>query len=587
MTLGRDELRERLRHLVLHEAASARRSFEESIAKSVPERVEAGDCVDRLTWVDGASPPLLLHAEEFHAKYREEEALWLSDGQKVEDGLEVQFVSWDPVRRQILVRQDRWSRGDPALLADCAHLCLDRRELGLERLLLEGLDTVFAAGNEHVAELLTGRRREPADEERKRAARSYAEGLGFTAAQVEAFAAAIGTEDVALIQGPPGTGKTRVLAELALYLASKRCKIFVCAFTHRALDHLLLSIRKLSKELPIFKVGRPKAGATDLKPAGIASVSSLDRLRWPPGGCIVGGTPFVMRKHSTERRFHFAILDEAGQMPLVHGAMAMTAARRIIVAGDPAQLPPVAQGEYRDPKLGASVHLHLERIRESILLDRSFRLNEGLCSFISGEFYHGRLQSADAAAERRLVSIPVEDELLGRVLDPQHALVHAKIGHLGRFRRSPEEARVISGFLAQVQGRVPPQEIAVLSPFRQQVRAIRSELDQADLLAEGLVVDTVERMQGQERELIILSLASSDRDYLAAQAEFYFEPGRLCVAISRARSKCIVVGSPEVLRARPKRLEALVATARLHRCLAASHVVDLSEHALVKGEAGR
>jgi DNA replication ATP-dependent helicase Dna2 len=594
----RDGLRARLRHFVLHEAVSARRAFEEGIGKSIPDRVEAGDCVDRLVRIDGNERRLRLSAPEFHAKYREDESLWLSDGEDVERGLEVKFVSWDAERKELLVDVDRWGSRDLGRLEGLDSLCLDRRELGLDRLLLEGLDTVFAPGNEHVLEILVGREARGLDEERAAKARAHAEGVGFTPAQVEGFAHAVGSDGVTLIQGPPGTGKTRLLSELALYLASLRCRVFVSAFTHRALDNLLLATRARSPKLPIFKLGQRRPDGAGLDAARVLHVSKLERLSLPPGGAVVGGTPFALRKRSSERQFHFAILDEAGQMPLVHGAMAMTAARRVIVAGDPAQLPPVAQGEYRDEQLGASLHLHLEKHRESILLDRSFRLSESLCSFVSSEFYAGRLSSAEIAAGRSLGAAQTvaetgaeagvspgheEDARVDEVLAPEHALVHARIDHLGRSRRSPEEARCIADIVERVlrRGLLPSSEIAVLTPFRQQVRAVRSEVQARGLLDDALVIDTVERMQGQERELVLLSLASSDRDYLAAQAEFYFEPGRLCVAVSRARSKCIVVGSPELLRARPRELAHMMAAARVHRLLESCHAVDLSDRYVI------
>jgi DNA replication ATP-dependent helicase Dna2 len=99
---------------------------------------------------------------------------------------------------------------------------------------------------------------------------------------------------------------------------------------------------------------------------------------------------------------------------------------------------------------------------------------------------------------------------------------------------------------------LPAKEIAVISPYRAQNQAIRTRL--ADLAAAGVigadkvVVDTVERMQGQERDLVVISLAMSDPVEIARQAEFLYLPNRLNVAVTRAKTKCIILGNRLLIR---------------------------------------
>jgi DNA replication ATP-dependent helicase Dna2 len=92
-----------------------------------------------------------------------------------------------------------------------------------------------------------------------------------------------------------------------------------------------------------------------------------------------------------------------------------------------------------------------------------------------------------------------------------------------------------------------PHEIGVVTPYRAQGRAVRTSLTRklGSAAACNVVADTVERMQGQERELVILSLASGNEVFLGAVAEFFFQPQRLNVSITRAKSKLIVIG-PEL-----------------------------------------
>src|SRR5690606_10156126 len=91
------------------------------------------------------------------------------------------------------------------------------------------------------------------------------------------------------------------------------------------------------------------------------------------------------------------------------------------------------------------------------------------------------------------------------------------------------------------------RQLAVITPFRRQGRIIRRRLLQSKILKNdaigGMVIDTVERMQGQERQLIIISTAASDVGFLTAIREFIYLPQRLNVAVSRAQSKCIILGS--------------------------------------------
>lgn len=586
-------LRGRLRAFVAHEHVSSDRKRQELWAQSIADRVDAGECVARMRFVASAADgSLVFEAPEFLAKYREGESLYLSDGHAVPEGHAVSFVRYDVATSRVHVAPDRFETSGRIAPDPAREYCLDRRGLGLERLLVEGLDTVFRPENSSSIEVLTGRADLSVDATRFERARAHAVEAGMTPAQSEAMARAVAANGLCLIQGPPGTGKTRVLAEAALMLAKMRCRIFVCGFTHRAVDNLLLAIRRLDPRVPLFKVGGKREQNRDLVAADVGLWRKLERAPMPNGGAVVGGTPFCARRFTPEKRFQFVFIDEAGQMPVVHGAIALTAARRHIVCGDPRQLPPVRQGDGRDDQVGTSLYAYLENVTEAVepvLLDRSFRLNDELTRFVSREYYGGRLASSDCARERRLeidaASVHDFDAELGAVLDPALPLVCAKIDHEGRRRRSPEEVACVADLLEALVLRagVEAHELAVLSPFRAQCRAIRHELERRGLAERvrlgqerGLVVDTVERMQGQEREVVLLSLAASDRDALAARARFFYESGRLNVSLTRARTKCIVVASEHVFRARPSDLEDLLRVARFKRLFRAIPCVDLS-----------
>ena len=148
----------------------------------------------------------------------------------------------------------------------------------------------------------------------------------------------------------------------------------------------------------------------------------------------------------------------------------------------------------------------------------------------------------------------------------------ALVDHEGFRTRCLPEARVVAGIVLDriVRQRGDPGDIAVVSPFRAQLRLIRTlvkrGLDAAGVAAPLPVIDTVERIQGQERELVVVSLVASDPDHLAGDAAAFFYSGnRLNVTITRARTKLIVVASPHAFTAFPRTLAGLADVERFRR----------------------
>ena len=151
-------------------------------------------------------------------------------------------------------------------------------------------------------------------------------------------------------------------------------------------------------------------------------------------------------------------------------------------------------------------------------------------------------------------------ERLDDVLDPAHPVIWLRLDHRQPGQRSIEEANAVADLVEDLVRRhgVPPAEIAVIAPFRAQVRLLRTAIHHKQLPdIEELIVDTVERIQGQEREVVLVSLTAGDPRETSGRGAFHLSTNRLNVALSRARTKAVLVASSHAFRALPHDTEGL------------------------------
>ena len=383
---------------------------------------------------------------------------------------------------------------------------------------------------------------------------------GLNEQQAVGVASAYATDLAHLIQGPPGTGKTFVLAHLARLLAAEGDRVLVTALTHRAINNALNKVADLagSAELtavPTCKIGHP-SHADDLRVDNFESFADagFGRLR---SGYVVGATPFATRtSRLSDVEFDTVIFDEASQITLPLAVLGMLSGKRFIFIGDDRQLPPVT-AMPRDHELAhTSVFAYLARGGYSTMLTETYRMNDALTAWPSRTFYEGELRPAPGIGERRL---SLNGRYIGRwsaALAPEEPAIFVELFGTNTTIRSRREADVVVDLIvALLTEGVPADEIGVVTPYRAQGREIRNLLRRAlpdPDRRRSIVIDTVERMQGQEREVILVSLTTSSPAFAAELADFYFQPQRLNVTITRPRTKLILVGSSSVLRAQPQ-----------------------------------
>jgi DNA replication ATP-dependent helicase Dna2 len=341
-----------------------------------------------------------------------------------------------------------------------------------------------------------------------------------------------------------------MLAHLARLLVEDGRRVFVTALTHRAIHNALNKIPQVDDSIPVCKIGAERhAGDLD-----VPNFERFDQSRFGEnsGGYVIGATPFALQsKRLSGVEFDVVLFDEASQITLPLAIMGMLAGSKYIFIGDENQLPPVTVFSASEVAQ-TSIFGYLAGRGNETMLDITYRLNDVLTEWPSRTFYRNELRSSEEASKRRLNLSP-ESTPWDFVLDPEAPAVFLDLCHQNTTVRSRMEADVVMELILSLFMRdVSPEDIGVVVPYRAQSRLIRSLIRRNLLdsdLASRLVVDTVERMQGQEREVVIVSFATASAKFAAQVADFLFQPQRLNVAVTRPRTKLILVGSHYMLDA--------------------------------------
>jgi DNA replication ATP-dependent helicase Dna2 len=394
--------------------------------------------------------------------------------------------------------------------------------------------------------LLAGRVSDDFDPRDFEEAERAALAAGLNAGQAEAVGKALAAEQVVCIQGPPGTGKTRVLALAARLLVERGERVLVTSHTHTAINNALNKIAELG--VPLAKVGRhTQTAGLD---AAVERAGSFAEWRTRPlqGGYVVGATPFATCTQRLDNcQFDTVIFDEASQVTVPLALMAMRRGERFVFIGDQKQLPPVLLAKSILHASPGSIFARFTSANaDSVMLTDTYRMNRELASWPSNAFYAGRLRPAGPNRDRILALLP--PAAAAPVLREPASLVFVPTRDRTARSRNASDAQLVATICAAaIAGGLAPAEIGIVTPYRAHGRAVRRmlerELGWED--AKRVVADTVERMQGQERELVVLSLATGDLGFLGAVAEFFFQPERLNVSVTRARTKLVIVG-PEL-----------------------------------------
>lgn len=369
------------------------------------------------------------------------------------------------------------------------------------------------------------------------------------------------------VQGPPGAGKTFLASHVIARLVAEGAKVGVVAQSHAVIENLM-SACCARDGFDVSRAVRLRGkSVTPDAPWSEVSDSELVELISGEGGLLFGGTvwDYVSERRVPAESLDVLVVDEAGQFSLTNTVAAARAARSVLLLGDPQQLPQVSTGVHPYPVDASALGWLSDGAaaldpRFGYFLGESWRMDSALCERVSWLSYDGALASVAATAGRALQGVAP-------------GVVSYPVEHAGCSVRSVQEAQAVVDCVRELLGRewVPaagaePRPLAaedciVVAAYNAQVDCVREALfaaGLADSSGAGVRVGTVDKFQGQEAAVVLVSLASSRVDS-GRGAGFVLSPNRLNVAVSRGQWRAVLVHSPLVARSVPQDVEEVLA----------------------------
>ncbi|WP_353480940.1 AAA domain-containing protein [Haliscomenobacter sp.] len=407
----------------------------------------------------------------------------------------------------------------------------------------------------------------------------------------------LAAQDVVVIHGPPGTGKTTTLVQAIKLLAEREKTVLVTAPSNTAVD--LLSEKLAAQDLRVVRIGNisrvdesilrhtlefqisQHPESKNIKKVKVQAAEcrrQANRLRSKRGyeayeerkrmeqeaaelsswansleqrlidmilddaqviACtLVGAAHPVL----DQRKFRTAIVDEAAQALEPATWIPITKASKIVLTGDPFQLPPTVKSNEAAKK-GFNITMIekcLKRIQQVNLLNIQYRMNEVIMGFSNRQFYNNELMAAPGVKEHRL---DIEMNAPVIFIDTAGCGFDEKVHHAYQSKYNPEEFQVLREHLyliAEAFLEKEPPSIAIISPYREQALHIEKELKEDPNVSKlDLSINTIDGFQGQEKDLVFISLVRSNTK---GEIGFLTDYRRMNVAMTRARKQLIIVG---------------------------------------------
>jgi len=365
--------------------------------------------------------------------------------------------------------------------------------------------------------------------------------------------ASIDLEDSYLcIQGPPGAGKTYTAKHIIGELLRRGKRVGISSNSHKAIINLMDGVASYVEDNSIdallVKAGGDKNDLIFEK-KNVEYVATVTKIT-PQDAVCFGGTAWAFSNEHVKDEFDYLFIDEAGQVSVANMIGMSQSCKNIILMGDQMQLGQPIQGSHPGES-GMSILDYLLEDKATIpsdigvFLPKTYRMHPDVCQLISTQVYEGKL-SSDERAHKHIV------QTKGPIITQNSGVIFQPIEHEGNTQGSPEEVAKIKTLADELIGaRFWPDEngnarhidwkdILFVAPYNYQVNLLRAALN------DEARIGSVDKFQGQEAPIVILSMCTSDAADSPRGIDFLFSKNRLNVAISRAQALAIVVGNPSL-----------------------------------------
>ncbi|HVD97493.1 MAG TPA: AAA domain-containing protein [Cytophagaceae bacterium] len=465
------------------------------------------------------------------------------------------------------------------------------------------LQQVMKAKNNRLAqlrEILLGA------EEAKFAEEEILKFQGLNEMQTKSIQKIAAAEDVAIIHGPPGTGKTTTIVQAIAHTLKIEAQVLVCAPSNNAVD--LLTLKLHAAGLKVVRLGNPARINEELQALSLDSAISshkdfkqikefkkmaaeyknmaskykrhfghaereqrraiLDESRKLQAEAekiesfivsdliekaqvitctLVGSANYTIR----DRSYSTVFIDEAGQAPEPACWIPILRAERVVLAGDHQQLPPTIKSRQAASE-GLAVTLFektIQRQKADTMLEVQYRMNEKIMEFSNKEFYKDKLKAHESVKDQTIGDSPAVE-----FIDTAGCSFNEEQGQGRESLVNTGEADVLFKHLDELLAQNILDEknsIGIISPYKAQVNLLETKLEEhkeLKQLGKRLAVNTVDGFQGQERDLIYISLVRSNEN---GEIGFLNDLRRMNVAMTRARKKLVILGDSATLARHP------------------------------------